>query len=91
MTDNELDRAVNEAREMKNSAENSTDAETMAVYEEIGELLKTGRTDDDYVAEVQELAGRLVELHKIADVEDLERAALRTAMHPIPWIGGMAA
>lgn len=80
-----------EIRRERDSPENETWAETWSVYEEINELLKTEPLTVEVGEEIGELMGRLVELHKISDAEDLDRAAVWVAEHPIPWTEGKAA
>ncbi len=77
--------------ECRSAPPDSTWAETMAVYAELGVLLESGRTDEVFVLECQDLTRRLVELHRSADDEDLERMALWCARNPIPWQHGEVA
>lgn len=57
--------AVRDARQMwRTAGDDLLNQEVAATYACIGELLDSGRDDEEYVREVQDLVGRLVNLDR---------------------------
>lgn len=61
-----------------------TYSELMATYGQLGELLDSGRTDDEYVQECRDLVDRSIALGKILDEEWAAKWALWCERHMQP-------